>query len=203
MAVRRSRSVRESAFVVRRAARSEKPVIRRLLELYQYDLSRIDGRELDHRARYGYHYLEHYWRERGRFPYLIQVDGHWAGMALVNKHSPIGGADWSMAEFFVLPPYRRRRIGERVARWLFDQHPGKWHVAHDAENREAQRFWRAVLTRYTAGRLKEVSVRDQRWTGHVQIFTSPPRGKLDHRSPRPRPTTLVPRERGPNSRDGQ
>lgn len=160
--------------LVRRASKSKKPVLRRLLELYRYDLSRIDRSELDDRGRYGYHYLDHYWRERGRFPYLIAVNDSWAGFALVNKRSPLPGADWAMAEFFVLARYRRRGVGEQAARWLFDQHRGTWHVAELAGNKNAQAFWRRVIRRYTAGRFEERSLRDDRWRGLVQVFRSPP-----------------------------
>lgn len=125
-------------------------------------------------GRYGYRYLDHYWRQRGRFPYLIEVNGNWAGFALVNKPSPLPGPDWAMAEFFVLARYRRRHVGEQAARWLFDKHRGTWHVAELAENRDAQAFWRRVIRRYTAGRSKEITLRDDRWHGPVQVFRSPP-----------------------------
>jgi predicted acetyltransferase len=158
--------------IVRKASRSDRPVLSRLLELYQYDLSTVGGRDLDYRARYGYRHLDAYWTERGRFAYLVQVDGRWAGFALVNKHSPLGSADWAIAEFFILAPYRQRGTGERLAHWVFEQHEGTWHVAELRENRPAQRFWRKVIRRFTSGRYREMELDDERWRGPVQIFLS-------------------------------
>ncbi len=158
--------------VIRRARIAERPVVRRLLELYLFDLSRIDGRGVDRRARYGYPYLNAYWRERGRFPYVMRVDGKWAGFALVNRWSPLEGADWSVAEFFILPPYRQRGFGDVLARWIFAHHKGTWHVAELRANREGTAFWRKVIGRFTRGRYDEKSIRTEEWDGPIQIFVS-------------------------------
>ena len=105
------------AVVVVRARLRDKPILRQLLELYQYDLTRVGGRGPDERGRFGYRHLDAYWKERGRYAYLAKVDGEWAGFALVKKRSPLEGADWWMAEFFVLAAFRRRGVGQHLARW--------------------------------------------------------------------------------------
>ncbi len=142
------------------------------MELYQHDLSRVDGRTPDAHGTFGYPYLDAYWSERGRHPYLIRADGKWVGFALVNKWSPIAGADWAIAEFFVIAPYRRRGIGERAAREVFAHHKGTWHVAEMRENRAARAFWRKVIGRSTSQRYEERNVRNELWDGWVQVFTS-------------------------------
>src|SRR5437764_14513166 len=105
------------------ASAAQQDVLRRLLELYRYDFSEIDGSDVCASARYGYHYLDRYWIEPGRRPFLVQVDGRWAGFALVMRRTALlfdGEATW-MAEFFVMRKYRRRGIGEYVATQLFDR----------------------------------------------------------------------------------
>ena len=37
---------------------------------------------------YGYRYLDHYWADPGRHPFLFQVDHNWAGFALVREIPP-------------------------------------------------------------------------------------------------------------------
>jgi hypothetical protein len=37
-------------------------------------------------------------------------------------------------------------------------------------NTDAQRFWRKVIGRYTAGRYEEIVVDNERWVGPVQVF---------------------------------
>lgn len=142
------------------------------MELYQYDLSRQTGRRPNARGVFGYRYLDSYWKERDRHPYLIRVDAKWVGFALVNKWSPVAGADWSMAEFFVLAPYRGRGVGERASREVFSRHKGTWHVAEMRTNRAARAFWRKVIGRFTFGRYKELSLKNDQWDGWVQMFVS-------------------------------
>jgi predicted acetyltransferase len=87
--------------------------------------------------------------------------------------SPVEGCDWSIAEFFVLPAFRRKKVGERAAGILFARHKGVWHVAELRTNRQAIAFWRKVIGRFTSGRFKEVDLKKDQWDGRVQVFTSP------------------------------
>ncbi len=150
----------------------DKPVLQSLLELYQYDLSRFDKRVIGPSGQYGYRYLDHYWTDPERHPYLVRIDGQWAGFVLVNRHSPLGEPVWSVAEFFIMAAYRRSGYGESVAHRVFDQHPGTWHIAVEASNIAGQRFWRTVVERYTNGRFDECQVEDDRWQGPVLVFDS-------------------------------
>lgn len=168
---------------VDRATRAEKLILRHLLELYQYDLSAIENRDLDPNGLYGYEYLDQYWTEPGRHPFLVRVDGQIAGFALVNRHTclPQTEEGMSIGEFFVMKRYRGRGVGERVAVRIFDMFPGLWEVRELAENVGAQAFWRKVIGRYTRGEFKEVFLEDDRWHGPLQVFRSQHQGSnTDH-----------------------
>lgn len=123
------------------ARESDRDVVDRLLELNAYEFSRIDGRPLHDDGTFGYPYLDAYWAELGRHPYLIRVDGELAGVVLVSER---GDAN-SMSEFMVLPKFRRRRVGERAAAMAFTRHPGRWVVTQTHDNVEATQFWRKVI----------------------------------------------------------
>ena len=125
---------------VRAAEFSDKEILRQLLEFQGYEHSRFDGADLDGHGRFGYRYLDHYWTEPGRHPYLITAGGAVAGMALVREGPP-----HSMAEFLVMPRYRRSGIGARAARLLFKAFPGRWQIGEVAGNDDAVAFWRAVI----------------------------------------------------------
>jgi predicted acetyltransferase len=122
------------------AAEQDKSVLRRLLELYQHDFSEFDGRDLDAHGEYGYPYIDHYWTEPERHPFLFAVDGRWAGLALVRAGSPN-----DMAEFFVIRKYRRAGLGRQAAGELLRQFPGRWAVRQLRSNPAATAFWRAVI----------------------------------------------------------
>lgn len=58
-------------------AYDNKDVLRRLLELYLYDFSEFDGRDLGPHVTYGYPYRDHYWTEPDRFPFFIRGGDRW------------------------------------------------------------------------------------------------------------------------------
>jgi predicted acetyltransferase len=165
------------------AALHEKTVLRRLLELYKHDLSEFTGEDLDAHGLFGYRYLDHYWTEPARWPFLVVCTSEGtsgacarrlAGFALVTDRTllPESAGGHGLAEFFVLRAYRRRGVGASAARQLFDRFPGRWEVRELAENAPAIVFWRRVIDGYTGGRWREVVLDDDRWRSPLQLFDS-------------------------------
>jgi len=156
---------------LRPARLEDKVVLQRLMELYLYDFSEYEGADVDAGGLYGYGYLDQYWVESTRYPFLIRVDGRWAGFALVRDYADSDGTlVHGMAEFFVMRKYRRAGIGRAVACRLFDAFPGSWHVGQVVENVPAQRFWRRVIGEYSHGQFQEI--RREFWDGPLQMFVS-------------------------------
>jgi predicted acetyltransferase len=153
----------------------ERPILRQMMELYQYDFSEYDGSDLSPLGIYDYPYLDHYWTEPERSPFLVRVDGKLAGFVLVARYNYLTGDKdaWVLAEFFIMRKYRRKGVGEFVACSIFDKYPGNWQVGQIPENADASAFWRKVIGRYTAGQYKELVLANDYWHGPVQTFTSP------------------------------
>jgi predicted acetyltransferase len=122
------------------AGKRHSAVLRRLVELYRYDFSELDGSDVGDGGEFGYRYLPAYESEPDRHPFLFQVDGRWAGFALVRAGPP-----HDMAEFFVMRKYRRRGIGREAAVQVFRRFPGKWTVRQRVYNPAATAFWRRVI----------------------------------------------------------
>ena len=151
----------------------DKSILQNLMELYQHDFSEYDGADVDEHGCFGYLYLDHYWTEHGRYPFLIRFQGHLAGFVLVRRISPPDADPMhSIAEFFIMRKYRRRGIGRIVAHQVFDMFPGTWSVAQEEENLPAQRFWRSIIAEYTNGDYSEVTLPPDEWKGPVQRFKS-------------------------------
>ncbi len=162
---------------VREAGLEDKPILRQLLELYQYDMSEYDGADLGPHGLYGYRHLDHYWTEPDRHPYLISVEGRPAGFILVNRHT-VGGEDrWSVAEFFVLKKYRGQGVGEYAATTVFGLWPGPWQVAQLAAHPDSHAFWRKVIGRYTQGRYEERQAEADSHFGPIQQFDNSAHGE--------------------------
>jgi predicted acetyltransferase len=144
------------------ATRALKPVVERLCQLYQYDFTEYVDDDVDEEGRYHYRFLDAYFAEPERHPFLLRVDGKWAGMALVRSGPP-----HDMAEFFVMRKYRRHGAGAWFARELFARFPGEWTVRELEGNTPAQAFWRRTIP---------VAFEDAAWErGPMQRFTMPGR----------------------------
>jgi predicted acetyltransferase len=152
------------------------PVLRRLMQLYLYDLGTLDGWNISTEGLYGdAEKIDRFWTEPGRRSFLIKVDAALAGFALVRDQAPHAGAGThEISEFFVLRKFRRQRVGERVATMLFDMAPGPWEVSQLASNLPAQEFWRAVIGRYTGGKFTDIehahAESGRPWRGRIQRF---------------------------------
>jgi predicted acetyltransferase len=145
---------------VERATVAERDVVARLLELYAHDFSERNGADVDDGGTYGYRFLDAYWTDAHRHPFLFRVDGRLGGLALVRA-----GAPHDMAEFFVLRKYRRGGIGTGAARAVFARFPGEWQVREQWANEGAIAFWRrAIPVEFTE---------DETGEGPVQRFAMP------------------------------
>ena len=154
------------------AKESQKEILQRLLELYQYDLSIVTDDDIDQFGFYGYSYLDCYWVEEKRYPYLFLFQESLAGFALVNEVNWLLENDGahSMAEFFVLKKYRRRGIGTVAAQYILNRFLGKWEIRVLRENRSAIQFWREVINNLTSGRFVERIPDPHVWRGPVFSF---------------------------------
>lgn len=90
----------------------------------------------------------------------ILHDDQPVGFALIRVRYPLASAaaiDFSMAEFFIARPWRRRGIGQEGVRLIFDRYAGRWHIMEYLRNPGAVSFWRRVVQSYTNGRFQERS----------------------------------------------
>lgn len=91
-----------------------------------------------------YRYLDAYWGEPERLPFLIESDGEVAGLCLIRLFDH----GWHIAEFSVLPDKRRRGVGRAAVEELA-RHARTESVRHleanvYPHNRGALAFWRAT-----------------------------------------------------------
>ena len=160
-----------------RAAIEDKPVLRNLFQLYEYEFSEIEFADVNELGlyadpRYPDRYWDRYWTEADMHPYLIRVDGKLAGFALVQRYSYFNSDENThcISEFFVMPRYRLKGVGAWAATELFRLFPGRWEVAEMAANLSAQGFWRKVIGRCTGDEFREVALDNDVWNGPVQAF---------------------------------
>ena len=151
---------------------SEKHLLRKMLELYSHDLSKFENRDLNEFGEYGYRYLDLYWLEQERFPFILRVDQKLAGFALINNFAYTKNIDRTVAEFFILKRYRNQGLGKKLAFHLFAQFPGKWEVRTLKEHIVAIAFWRKIIKQYAADSMKEFPEGVGDWQNPLWTFVS-------------------------------
>ncbi len=161
---------------VSQASIDDKPLIQRMMELYQYDFTEFENSDLDSHGCFGYPWLDHYWSEKGRYPFVVRVDGKLAGFVLVNQQTYLPDSEWAVSEFFIMRKYRGHGVGKAVAFSVFDRFRGKWEV-HEVEcNAPSQHFWRRVISDYTGGKYSEVHLDSESSKGLIQCFENGEKG---------------------------
>ena len=146
-----------------------RPALRRLFQLYLHDLSAFEPTSPGADGRFDEGpYLDLYWTQEDRHPFLIKAGDRLAGFVLVRE---IESGARQIAEFFVLRGERGRGVGRAAALETFERYPGRWEVAQLRDNLPAQAFWRRVVGEYTEGRYLERAT-DSPPGGVMQLFTT-------------------------------
>lgn len=136
-------SLPDDIWRIRLAETFDQGILRTLLDDYLHGLSAFGPVES------AYPYFALYFEDADRWAYMIEValKGAWnpAGFALVNQHSCSGlPIDHAMAEFCVLPAFRRTGLGQYAVRRLLALHTGIWELGVVKRNAAAWSFWCSV-----------------------------------------------------------
>ena len=88
----------------------------------------------------------------GRYPYFIIVDHKLAGFELINRHGACDrSVNWSVAEFFVSYPYRRKGVATIIMERIFKLHQVFWHIKYHPKNATSKIFWNKLVRSVSNG----------------------------------------------------
>ncbi|EDY84200.1 acetyltransferase, GNAT family [Verrucomicrobiia bacterium DG1235] len=141
-----------------------------MLELYAYDFSEYEDSDLNEAGEFGYNYLDQYWTETGRHPFLVRVNGKFAGFVFVNKFVYSTNIDHSIADFFILRKYRRKGIGRKVAIEILARFAGSWEIRALKNNSRAIRFWDSVISEFPQIQNERIENGIGDWAGPIWIL---------------------------------
>lgn len=140
-------------FCLQKATASDKDVLFRLLQYSLFEESATDGNQMNKDGLFEYRWFDAYFSEPSREAFLIKEKktNNLLGFAMVCTHVRIIDIGHSIAEFMILPSYRRNGIGKRVAHQLFEMHDGGWEVKPSVGSENAKKFWKNAIQEYTSG----------------------------------------------------
>ena len=127
----------------------EKELLFRLLQFALYDGSLYNTNKIGSDGLFPYKWFDNYFTDSDREAFFIRDDDKIVGFVMINQFMKKCDNGHSVAEFLVLPEYRRNHIGKKVAFLVFDMFPGNWEVEPIEESNEACRFWENVVVNYT------------------------------------------------------
>lgn len=121
-----------------------------LLQKYLYELSDVYGDDIEDDGNYSYDYFENYFNpEENREALIFRYDDKIIGFCMINDHSfNENSINYSMAEFSIVPKYRKNGLGKRAISKVLSQRKGKWQIKYSLDNPTAQKFWENVLSDY-------------------------------------------------------
>ncbi|MBQ4266129.1 MAG: GNAT family N-acetyltransferase [Clostridia bacterium] len=119
----------------------------RLLQYSLFEESLTDLNEMNDDAIFDYPWFEAYFIEPEREAYFIRElnTRTLLGFVMVREHED---GRHSIAEFLVIPKYRRRGVGLQAARMCFSLHDGLWEVKPAYGSEPARLFWQRTIEGY-------------------------------------------------------
>ena len=133
------------------ATEKDKDKLYRLLQYALYDGSQYIDNEINHECTFEYKWFENYFTDANRNAYFVMNADAYLGMVFVNEHLKFNKTGKCIAEFLILPRYRRNHLGKRVAFDIFNMFKGDWEVQPMENNPIAYSFWKNIIAEYTNG----------------------------------------------------
>lgn len=128
----------------------KKDVLYRLLQYSLFEESLNDQNDMNEDGLFEYLWFENYFTEEGRDAFFIKMKetNKLLGFVMINTYVQKCAFGHSIAEFMVLPKFRRNNIGKKAAVMCFDKYPGNWEVSPSYGSKQAYLFWENVIEAY-------------------------------------------------------
>jgi predicted acetyltransferase len=111
---------------------------------------------MNEEAIFEYKYFNSYFTDNDRHAFFIREKdtNKLLGFAMINKYMQKFDDGHSIAEYLVIPKYRRNKIGKKVAFEIFSKYSGNWEVKPSYNSEKAYLFWKNVVEEYTNNNYK-------------------------------------------------
>lgn len=142
---------RDMKIYLEKVKKEEKDILYRLLQYSLFEESLTDLNEMNNDALFEYKFFDKYFEENSREAYFVKdiKSNKLLGFVMINQYMKIFSNGHSIAEFMIIPKYRRQGIGKKVAFSCFSKYKGNWEVSPSFGNKIAYLFWKNVIEDYT------------------------------------------------------
>lgn len=130
----------------------DKDKLYKLLQFALYDGSQYIDNDINDDLVFEYNWFDNYFIDSDRSAYFIKSGNKYLGMVMVNENFKFNEKGKTIAEFLIMPKYRRHHIGKKVAYDIFEKFKGDWEVQPMENNSIAYSFWKNIINEYTKGK---------------------------------------------------
>ena len=137
--------------ILEKVTSKDKDVLFRLLQYSLFEESATDLNEMGSDGIFEYKWFDSYFTDEDHDAFFIKSysDNKLLGFVMVNTYMQKSDSGRSIAEFMVIPKYRRNKIGYQAAVKVFDMYSGKWEVSPSYNSCVSYNFWKNVIDLYT------------------------------------------------------
>ena len=137
--------------ILDRVKEENKDVLYRLLEYSLFEESLNDGNEMNDDAIFEYKYFDSYFTDNDRNAFFVREKetNKLLGFVMINTYMQKSIYGHSIAEFMIIPKYRRNNIGKKAAFESFNLYKGNWEVSLSYGSDSAYVFWKKIIDEYT------------------------------------------------------
>lgn len=137
--------------ILKKVEETQKEILYRLLQYSLFEESLNDQNDMNEDALFEYPWFENYFTEKDREACFIKEQGseRLLGFVMINTYMQKSSSGHSIAEFMILPKFRRKKIGKKAAIMCFEKYLGNWEVSPSCGSEQAYLFWKNVIDEYT------------------------------------------------------
>ena len=136
-------------YKLERVTIDKKDILFNLLQFALYDGSQYIENTLNEKGYFSYTWFNNYFTDKDREAYFITNDNQYLGFVMINENLKFNNHGKSIAEFLIMPNYRRNHLGKKVAFDIFNKHKGYWEVEPIPNSNQAYLFWKKTIEEYT------------------------------------------------------
>ena len=141
---------------IKKVLKDDKDILWNLLQFALYDGSFYVDNQINDKGIFEYNWFENYFTDNDRSAYFIKQDNNLLGFVMINSNLKVKHDcnAQTIAEFLVLPQYRKKHIGKAVAYKVFNTFSGEWEVQPMENNNSAYEFWHKIIKEYSHNNYK-------------------------------------------------
>ncbi len=136
-------------YQLERVSIDHKDILFNLLQFALYDGSQYIENELTENGKFNYTWFDSYFTDLDREAYFIKDNDKYLGFIMINENLKFNKSGKSIAEFLIMPQYRRNHIGKKVAIEIFEKYRGYWEIEPIENSEQAYCFWKKTIEQYT------------------------------------------------------